>query len=158
MKEHLPALLIVVPLLAAPICLFLRNKSVVRIFSMLVAWTCLAIAWTILVMVIDPLQGPINYHMGGWSMPVGIELSIDAANAFVLLIVAGIAAVVMPFGVGHPGLAGPEGKQHLFYAALLLCMTGLMGIAITGDLFNISLFDAAMSALHAAVAPLLLCL
>lgn len=140
MKEHLPALLIVVPLLAAPICLFLRNKSVVRIFSILVAWTCLAIAWTILGMVIDPLQGPINYHMGGWSMPVGIELSIDAANAFVLLIVAGIAAVVMPFGVGHPGLAGPEGKQHLFYAALLLCMTGLMGIAITGDLFNIFVF------------------
>ena len=140
MKEHLPALLIVVPLMAAPICLFIRNKSVVRIFAILVAWTCLYLAWSVLGVVMDPLQGPINYHLGGWSMPMGIEYRIDAANAFVLLIVAGIGAVVMPFGLGHAGLAGPEGKEHLFYAALLLCMTGLLGIAITGDLFNVFVF------------------
>ena len=140
MKEHFPALLIVLPLIAAPICLFLRNKSVVRVWAIIVAWCCLGIAWEILNQVLAADGTPLRYRMGNWPVPVGIELNIDAANAFVLLIISGIGAVVMPYGIGHKGLAGPEGKEHLFYAALLLCLCGLMGITITGDIFNVFVF------------------
>ena len=129
--------------MAAPLCLFIRNESIVRVFASVVALTCICFAWQILLHVMTPGETGtrvIRYAMGGWGMPMGIEYYIDTANAFVLLIVAGIGAVVMPFGVGCKGLAGPEGKQHLFYAALLLCMTGLLGIAITGDAFNVFVF------------------
>ena len=71
---------------------------------------------------------------------MGIEYRIDAANAFLLLIVTGIASVVLPFGLGRTGVSGPEGKEHLFHSALLLCMTGLLGISITGDMFNVFVF------------------
>ena len=140
MTNHFPALLIVVPLMAAPICLFLRKQWLVRIWAVLVAWTCLYFAWTMLNQIVGGIDTPIRYAMGGWQMPLGIELSIDAANAFIVLIITGIASVVFPFGIGCKGLAGPEGKEHLFYAALLLCMCGLMGIAVTGDVFNVFVF------------------
>ncbi|MEE2755721.1 MAG: monovalent cation/H+ antiporter subunit D family protein [Myxococcota bacterium] len=140
MITHFPSLLIVTPLIAAPICLLLRNGTLVRIWSTLAAWACLYFAWGILGQV-QGLDGEtIRYAMGGWEMPLGIELNIDAANAFVVLIITGIASVVFPFGLGHSGLSGPEGKEHLFYAAFLLCMCGLMGIAVTGDAFNVFVF------------------
>mgnify|MGYP001951391157 CR=1 FL=1 len=34
----------------------------------------------------------------------------------------------------------PENRQYLFYSAYLLCMTGLLGMTITGDVFNIFVF------------------
>ena len=34
----------------------------------------------------------------------------------------------------------PREKHHYFYAAYLLCMTGLAGMTITGDAFNIFVF------------------
>ena len=34
----------------------------------------------------------------------------------------------------------PEKRHHLFYAAFLLCMTGLAGMTVTGDVFNIFVF------------------
>jgi multicomponent Na+:H+ antiporter subunit D len=147
-NAHLPALLIAVPLMAAPICLLLRNATVVRVFAVLVSWSCLAIAIMLLRQIIAmPGAGEIEYALGGWTpeatgggLHLGIEYAVDKANAYILLIVSGIAAVVMPFGMGERGLSGPEGKEHLFYAAFLLCLCGLMGIAITGDIFNIFVF------------------
>ncbi len=33
-----------------------------------------------------------------------------------------------------------EGRQHLFYAAFMLCLAGLLGMATTGDAFNVFVF------------------
>ena len=149
MNAQLPALLIVLPLVAAPICVILRKASLVRAFAVLVSWACLAITILLLQQVLGLPDGQIEieYTLGNWTpgetksaLHLGIELGVDRANAYILLIVAGIAAVVMPFGMGHRGLSGPEGKEHLFYAAFLLCLCGLMGIAITGDAFNVFVF------------------
>ena len=52
----------------------------------------------------------------------------------------GIATVVFPYGFATSGLSGPAGKEHLFYAALLLCFCGLVGITVTGDAFNVFVF------------------
>jgi len=136
--EHLPAWLIVLPLLSAAICLLLRQKTVVRVYAILVAWACLAMAATLLSQVLA--SGTISYHMGGWAPPLGIEYRVDLLSAYVLLIVATIGAVVFPFGFGTESSAVPEGRDHLFYAAFLLCLTGLMGITITGDAFNVFVF------------------
>ena len=148
MSAHLPALLIALPLMAAPICLLLRNATAVRLFAVLVAWSCLAIAIMLLQQILGmPNGNDLEYALGGWTpeatgggLHLGIEFAVDKANAYILLIVSGIAAVVMPFGMGERGLSGPEGKEHLFYAAFLLCLCGLMGIAATGDLFNVFVF------------------
>ncbi len=138
MTEHLPALQVVIPLMAAPICVLLRQATLVRVFSVAVAWTCLAIALTLLETV--STQGLISYALGGWVAPLGIEYRVDLLNAYVLVLVSAIAAVVMAFPLEGSELRIPRERYFLFYALLLLCISGLLGITITGDLFNIFVF------------------
>ena len=135
---HLPILLIVIPLVSAPLCVLLRQKTLVWAFASLVCVACLGLASMLLIRVLE--EGVISYAIGGWIAPWGIEYRVDTINAYVLLLVSIIAAVLTFFAL--PSVADEvSGKQHyLFYTAYLLCLTGLMGIAITGDAFNVFVF------------------
>ena len=138
MIEHLPALQTVLPLLAAPACVLLRRAALVRVFAILVTWSCLAIALSLLREVLG--HGTISYALGGWTAPLGIEYRVDLLNAFVLVLVATIASVVIAFPLAGRELGIPRDRYFLFYALFLLCLAGLLGITITGDLFNIFVF------------------
>jgi multicomponent Na+:H+ antiporter subunit D len=61
-------------------------------------------------------------------------------NAFVLVIVATIGVVVMPYARASVQREVENDRIALFYAAFVLCLTGLLGIAITGDIFNVFVF------------------
>jgi multicomponent Na+:H+ antiporter subunit D len=135
---HLPALQVVLPLLAAPLCVLLRRPVAAWALALAVSWAALAIAVALLVQVLD--SGVISYHLGGWPPPWGIEYRIDLVNAFVLLIVAAIGAVVLPFARVSVAAEIPAGHAYLFYALYLLCLCGLLGITITGDAFNVFVF------------------
>ncbi len=139
MSEHLPALLVVLPLLAAPLCLLLPRPAWLRAFASAIALACFAIALALLRHVLE--TGAWSYALGGWAAPLGIEFRVDVANAGVLATVALLAAVVLPCGLGAAaGHAIPAGRSHLFYAAFLLLLTGLLGVTITGDAFNVFVF------------------
>jgi multicomponent Na+:H+ antiporter subunit D len=135
---HLPALLIVLPLMAGPIAVILRHKTAVWAWATAVSWIVLAMSWRLLNQVLE--QGVVSYHLGGWEPPWGIEYRIDAANAYVLLLLTTVAAVVFPYARQSVADEVPEDRHHLFYAMLLLCLTGLMGMTITGDAFNVFVF------------------
>ena len=135
---HLPALQVVMPLIAAPLCILLRHSGVVWAFAMAVSWAALGVAISLLLQVLD--GGVIVYELGGWKAPWGIEYRIDLANAFVLLIVSAISAVVLPFARQSVAEEVAPGQAYLFYSMYLLCLTGLLGIAITGDAFNLFVF------------------
>lgn len=136
--EHLPALQVVVPLLAAPICILLRQPKLLWLWSTAVSLATLAIAVGLLHQVSE--LGAISYALGGWPAPWGIEYRVDALNAFVLLIVSGISTVVIPFArISIKQEIHPDQIRY-FYAGWLLCLTGLLGIAITGDAFNVFVF------------------
>jgi len=136
--EHLPAFQIALPLVAAPMCVLIRHRIAVRALSIAVVWVGLAISVSLLFRV--QAEGEIHYALGGWSPSVGIEYAIDSLNVYLLLIVSMIAAVVLPVGPGTAAENIPDGKEYLFYAAFLLCITGLLGISITGDAFNVFVF------------------
>jgi multicomponent Na+:H+ antiporter subunit D len=139
--EHLPALQIALPLLSAPLCVLLRRARLCWGLSMLVTAGALVMSLTLLARVLALGDGgAISYHLGGWEPPWGIEYRIDLLNAFVLVIVTGISAVVMAAAPRSLEAEIPRDRHHLFYAAYLLCMTGLLGITITGDVFNIFVF------------------
>ncbi len=138
LADHLPVLQVVIPLIAAPLCILLRRDKVVRAFAIAVSWSCLAIAVTMLRHVLA--HGALSYELGSWAPPVGIEYRVDVINAYVLVIVSAIPSVVLPFGRGGEGLNLVAGKVHLYYAAFLLCLCGLLGMAATGDAFNIFVF------------------
>ncbi len=135
---HLPVLQVVIPLLAAPLCFLLRKEALVRVFTVLVTFTCFAISTSLLGQVLD--DQVLVYEFGGWARPYGIEYRVDILNAFVLVVVSAIAAVVFSAGLDQARRAIPEGREYLFYAAALLCLTGLLGVTITGDVFNIFVF------------------
>ena len=135
---HLPILQIVVPLIAAPICVLLRRRTLVWPFALIVGWLSLAMAVMLLMRVLD--GGPISYELGGWSPPWGIEYRIDVVNGFILLLVAAIGAVVLLYAPSSVNREIPQDQHYLFYTAYLLSLTGLLGIAITGDAFNLFVF------------------
>lgn len=136
--EQFPALLIVIPLLAAPVAAALPGRRLPWLLATLVSWIVFALSVAVAARV--GAAGVISYTMGGWPPPWGIEVRIDALNAIVILIVSGIGAAVMPFA----GTSAPNeisGKRlPLFYCLLLLCYTGLLGITVTGDIFNLFVF------------------
>ena len=68
--------------------------------------------------------GPISYHLGGWAPPWGIEYRVDVLNAFVLLLVSAVGAVIMPFARRSVAFEIEEGQQAWFYCMYLLCLTG----------------------------------
>ncbi|HVS13153.1 MAG TPA: monovalent cation/H+ antiporter subunit D family protein [Thermoanaerobaculia bacterium] len=138
MIEHLPALIVVTPLLAAPVALLLRRHDAVRAWSLLVAWATFGGAVAMLREVLD--GGVVSYALGGWPPPLGIEYRVGLANAFVLVAVSFVGAVVLAFDSRAGSSRLSQERRYLYYTAYLLCLAGLLGMAITGDAFNIFVF------------------
>jgi len=136
--HHLPILQIIIPLMSAPFCMFLRHHFWTWALAVVISWLSLVMSIGLLLQVLD--QGVLIYKIGGWAAPWGIEYRIDNLNAFVLVIVSVIAAVVMPYARMSVNKEIPRDRAYLFYAMMLLCMTGLLGITITGDAFNLFVF------------------
>ena len=136
--HHFPALLIVLPLMAAPLCVVVRSKYVSWFTTIIISLLCLIIAASLLNLV---SQGDIiRYELGSWSAPSGIEYYVDISNALILLLVSGISTVVAIYSFPTVQQEISEEKHYLFYAGWLLCLTGLLGITITGDAFNVFVF------------------
>jgi multicomponent Na+:H+ antiporter subunit D len=137
-SAHLPALQVVVPLLAAPICAVLQRGNLAWAWALVISWTMPLISAALLVQVLD--GGPISYWLGSWEPPWGIEYRIDTANAFLLLLVSVIGAVVMPYARASLNREMPADRQAWYYTMYLLCLAGLLGMAATGDAFNVFVF------------------
>ena len=138
MSEHLPILLVVVPLAAAALTAVLRSGRVAWLVTLVTSWAVLGTSISLLVQVLR--DGNIRYGLGGWPPPWGIEYSIDPLSAFVLVLLGGIAAVITPFGLRSIEGELERGMVHFHYSALLLCLAGLLGMTCTGDVFNLFVF------------------
>ncbi|MEQ8249050.1 MAG: monovalent cation/H+ antiporter subunit D family protein [Alphaproteobacteria bacterium] len=138
MIGQFPALQVVIPLLGAPLCIILRRGALPWVVAVLISWTALFMAAALLHQVGD--GEIVSYAIGGWLAPLGIEYRIDTLNAFMLLLVSGTASVVLPFAYKSVAKEIPEDRHYLFYSGFLLMLTGLLGMAITGDAFNVFVF------------------
>jgi multicomponent Na+:H+ antiporter subunit D len=136
--HHLPALQIVVPLMAAPLCVLIKDRLRALVWSIAVCWVSFAMASRLLYLVGQ--AGVLSYEMGGWPAPYGIVYRVDALSAFIVWLVAGMGALVISFAPRSLDREIRPEHQTYFLTLYLLCLTGLMGIAITGDLFNLFVF------------------
>ena len=138
MLNHLPALAVIIPLLSAPLCLFLNRPVLAWLFTVLACGLTMLVSIALLQQVLA--SGTIIYQMGGWNAPWGIEYRIDELNAFVLLIVSSIGAVVVL--AAHTSIEKeiPEHRHTLFYVLYLVSLAGLLGVVATGDAFNVFVF------------------
>lgn len=137
-QEQLSVLLVVIPLLAAPVTALFNHARVAWAITLAVCVTCLIMSYFLLM---DVSSGQIiHYELGGWAPPWGIEYRIDALNAFVALIVCLIASCSALYAGKSVLQEIPEHLIPMFYAAFQLCFLGLLGIALTGDIFNVFVF------------------
>lgn len=135
---HYPILQVVIPLLAAPLCGLLPRTTLPWLFATTVAWICFVVSIFLLLQVNE--HGTLTYELGSWPAPWGIQYHIDIVSAFVIAIVCTIASITLTASrcLVENDIA-PQ-KHALFYAAFLLCLTGLLGIVATGDTFNVFVF------------------
>lgn len=139
--ELLPGLLVVLPIFAAALPLL------IGLFRWNTGWPIAVSVGTIeaglavwLARVIYLEGHRVVHRLGGYGRPgpegfaIGIELVADAFSALIVLLIAGVALAVLAF----TRRAGPRGNT--FYTGYLLLTGGLMGVALTGDLFNLFVF------------------
>ena len=138
MIDQLPILLILLPLFAAPLLVLLGSRHLALPISLAVVWSVFGIAVALLCQVSQ--SGPIEYQLGGWPSPYGIVYVIDHLSSFVMMFVAALGAIVLTYAPPSIKQEIPLSKHYLFYATYLLCLTGLLGMCITGDLFNVFVF------------------
>ena len=138
LSDHLPILVVLVPFLAAPLTVLIGSRRLAWPIAFGAALTSFVISVLLLLRVLD--SGVISYAIGGWLPPLGIEYRIDAANAFVLLLVSAIGTIVLPYTIQSIKNEITPRHQTLFYTMYLLCFTGLLGVVVTGDAFNVFVF------------------
>lgn len=136
--DHFPALQVVIPLLAATLCAMVRNRRLAWLIALTASLAMPFIAVALLLRVLA--TGPISYWLGSWEPPWGIEYRIDAANALLLVLISGIAAVIMPYARASLDREIPHRRQPWYYALYLLCLAGMLGMTVTGDAFNVFVF------------------
>lgn len=136
--DHLPVLVVIIPLLTAPLCVLLNQPRLAWLTATSAAVLSLAAAIQLVILV--HADGPISYWLGGWEPPWGIEYRIDTLAAYVLLIVSAMAALVLLVAKDSVEKEIPESRIAYFYAAFMLAFAGLAGIVATGDAFNVFVF------------------
>lgn len=138
MSQNLPALLVVVPMMLAPLAALLNRSGPAWVVAAIGCWFSFGAALQLLSRVMT--EGVIIYSLGGWAAPIGIEYRIDLVSAFVAVIVSSIAAIAILYARTSVQDEIEEDRHALFYAAFLLNVCGLLGISITGDVFNVFVF------------------
>lgn len=80
--------------------------------------------------------GTIHYWLGGWRPPWGIEYVVDALNAYVLIIILFLSLLAAIYSKRCVEHEIDEKKLVTFYTLFQLLVTGIAGVVVTGDLFN----------------------
>lgn len=81
----------------------------------------------------------IHYPMGGWMAPFGIEWRVDSLTALMAILVSAVSLLII---LATGATVDKEiGKVRLpYYTVVLLNISGLMGIILTNDFFNLFVF------------------
>jgi len=127
-------LFIAIPMGAAFVLAMLlkARHSVVDILANVVTAVLLALSITLIM-----TKGTITYEMGRWAPPLGIVLVLDGLTVLMLLIVNLIAFLATIFSISYMERFTAKAK---FYSMFMLMLTGLNGVILTGDIFNMFVF------------------
>ncbi|MCW3134615.1 MAG: monovalent cation/H+ antiporter subunit D family protein [Methanophagales archaeon] len=137
--EHLPVLIVVISLLSA-FTIFIAGWLNKR-FCWFISFATILVQLVMAVFILHHVLtvGTIHYWLGGWSPPWGIEYVVDALNAYVLVILLFLALICVTYSKRSIAHELPY-KIVPFYTVYQLLVTGLCGVTVTGDIFNMYVF------------------
>jgi multicomponent Na+:H+ antiporter subunit D len=140
MTEHFPVLVIIIPLVLALIAPVAGRLN--KIYSWAIAFLATLFSFITSMLLLRQVMynGTISYWMGGWEPPWGIEYVIDYLSGLVLVIVTFLAVAVTIFARKSVANEIDDNKIPAFYGVYLLFIVGLMGMIVTGDIFNLYVF------------------
>ena len=136
MIHHLPAILIIVPLLTALGVSALSWISPRLCLPLTFACLGVSLASSVGILCQVMAYGPITYGMGGWTYPVGIVYVIDYLSAPILVVVTAVAILNLAASSKVIDRDFVD-KKGAFYSLYILFTTGMVGIVATGDAFNL---------------------
>ena len=138
--EHFPVLVVAISMFAAFTILiagWLLNKKCCFFISFITILVQFILSIFILHHVLT--VGTITYWLGGWAPPWGIEYVVDALNAYILVILLALSLICVTYSMRSIAHELSE-KVVPFYTLYQLLITGLCGITLTGDIFNMYVF------------------
>lgn len=149
MNEPALVWIVLAPLIGAGVALAGKLIPEVKNAARVLAAASLLPAAAMIVKAAGPvLSGQtLTYSLGGWPEPVGISLVMDGAAwiSAALSIAIGIAVAVYSLAGKHHGAD--------FFFFLMMAITGMMGVAVTGDLFTMFvLFEIIAVAVYVLIA------
>jgi len=138
-QSPLPILIVVIPLLFSFIVPVVGWWKKRLCYPLVTTALGLSFASSVAVARKVVVDGPVHYYLGGWEPPWGIEYYIDHLAAFMALLLTGMSLLVAIYSRTSVQREFP-GREALFYCVFLLLVTGLVGIVVTGDMFNLYVF------------------
>ncbi|MCS7121957.1 MAG: monovalent cation/H+ antiporter subunit D family protein [Archaeoglobaceae archaeon] len=82
-------------------------------------------------------KGRIQYWLGGWRPPWGIEYVVDELNAYVLVVILFLSFLGIVYSKRSVEKEIDERKHPTFYTLMQLLIAGCCGVVVTGDVFNL---------------------
>jgi len=129
---------VLIPLFVAlPLAVSLLIQLVARGRPALAEWLANATMLALVLMACYTIGDTGLYHMGGWPTPIGIDLRLDALANLLLLAVSLVGFAVALYSVDYMRRFTARGY---FYSLFLLMVTGMNGVILAGDLFNLYVF------------------
>lgn len=122
---------------ALPLAVSLLIQIVARGRPAMAEWLANATMLALVLMTCYAIGDTGLYHMGGWPTPIGIDLRLDALANLLLLTVSLVGFAVALYSVDYMRRFSARGH---FYSLFLLMVTGMNGVILAGDLFNLYVF------------------
>ena len=143
MMENAIAWIFIFPLFGAVACALVGMRQS-KLCYPISGLSMLGATWAGAETLMQAVQSPVHevsYILGGWTLDafprgVGIEFRADLLGALITLVVLGVGLIVSLYSK-LPVREETPGKEPLFYVLFLLQITGLAGICLTGDAFNL---------------------
>ena len=136
MSHQYPVIIVVLPLVISLLMFaagwWLRRAGYFLALTALIA--CLILALAIFQSVLS--GGTIRYDIGGWNPPWGIEYRVDHLTALMLVLISSLSLSTAVYAKRSVESEIPD-RQNLFWCLYLLLVTGILGITLTGDMFNL---------------------
>ncbi|HLS77894.1 MAG TPA: Na+/H+ antiporter subunit D [Nocardia sp.] len=128
---------VLVPMLAAALCLIFGRSPRVQGTVMIVALAAIVVIAGMLLFLADR-DGTTALQVGGWDTPIGITLVVDRLSSGMLLVSSIVLLAVAIYGAGQNIRDGDDRQPTSIYRPSYLVLTAGIAVAfLAGDLFNL---------------------